>query len=77
MYQHLEQGLVSDAFSSRDHARFCEIGLGQPQGYLNGGRPIELTDKAGTSRRRPLFRGSGMYAVMTRILSPRSCICIA
>ena len=54
MYQHLEQGLVSDALSRREFAGLCYVGLGQSQRYLNAGAPVQLADETRSLRRGPL-----------------------
>jgi hypothetical protein len=44
MHQHLQQGLVANAFSRREFACFCYIGFWQSQRYLNARCPIQLTN---------------------------------
>jgi hypothetical protein len=40
MHQHLEKCLVPDALPQSEFPCFLYIGLGQSQGYLNGGTPL-------------------------------------
>ena len=45
MHQHLQQGLVSDTPPRRQFSRFCDIGFGQAERYLNARRPVQLADE--------------------------------
>lgn len=57
MHQHLKQGLVTDALASRDLSRLRNVGLRQPQSYLNGGGAPQLLDKVRSLRPASLVTG--------------------
>jgi len=61
MHQHLEQGLVIDAFAGREFTRFCYVGFRQSQCDLNAGRSVQLTDKARSLRRASFLLWTGRF----------------
>jgi len=46
VYQHLEQGLVTNALACGELTRLRYVGFGQSQRYLNAGSSVQLADKA-------------------------------